>query len=275
MVKRALTVAGSDTSGGAGIQADLKVFEEHGIFGTTALTSIVTYDPANELHHDIDFVDSAVIEKQLTSAFALHAFDGVKSGMLGSTETVTLLAAALHRAEGVRYVLDPVLVCKGQGMMVDLKQAFLDELLPQASVVTPNLQEAAALVGAESIDTVNEMRDVARELHSRGAKAVMVKGGARLAGNQAVDVLYDGEEFTVFTSPKLGDLMVNGAGCSLAAAITSELALGSDVRTAVERAKAFVTHAIAGHISNASSVDSVYHAAARLSPSEDVNVQRQ
>jgi pyridoxine kinase len=275
MAKRALTVAGSDTSGGAGIQADLKVFEEHGVFGTTALTSIVSYDPARGFVHDIDFVDAEVIAKQLESAFAMHAFDGVKSGMLGTPEAVTLLAAALRKAgAGVPYVLDPVLVCKGQGAMVDLRRSFVEELVPLATVMTPNLEEAAQLTGVEGLGDVADMKRAAEALHGLGAEAVLVKGGARLAGDDAVDVLYDGSGFTVFRTPKLGELMVNGAGCSLAAAITSELALGSDVATAVERAKTFVAHAIAGHLPNATGVDSVWHAAARLSPSPDVAVRR-
>lgn len=271
MVTTALTVAGSDTTGGAGLQADLKTFEEFGVYGVSAITSIVTYSPDQEFVHDLDFIPPAVLHKQLRSAFALHEFAVVKSGMLGTAENVSLLASAL-RGSDAPFVFDPVLACKGQGEMVDLKQSFADELVPAAAVMTPNLDEAAELTGMDPLSGIDDMKRAAAALHARGADAVLVKGGARLEGDAAVDILFDGRDYTAFDTPKLGTLMVNGAGCSLASAIAAGIALGNDVVTAVKNAKAHVTHAIAAHIPNASGVDSVWHAASRLAPSSGVDV---
>ncbi|GAB3568465.1 bifunctional hydroxymethylpyrimidine kinase/phosphomethylpyrimidine kinase [Spelaeicoccus albus] len=271
MVTTALTVAGSDTSGGAGLQADLKTFEEFGVYGVSAITSIVTYAPDRGFIHDLDFIAPDVLIKQLRSAFALHDFGVVKSGMLGTAENVSLLASALRDSDAP-FVFDPVLACKGQGEMVDLKQSFVDELVPAAAVITPNLDEAAQLTGMDPLTGIDDMKQAAAALHARGADAVLVKGGARLDGDAAVDILFDGRVYTAFDTPKLGRLMVNGAGCSLASAIAAGIALGNDVPTSVKNAKEYVTHAIAAHTPNASGVDSVWHAASRLAPSTGVEV---
>lgn len=272
MVTNALTVAGSDTSGGAGLQADLKTFEEFGVYGVSAITSIVTYDPDREFVHALNFIAPDVLLAQLRSAFAMHTFGVVKSGMLGSSENVSLLASALRNSGGVPFVFDPVLACKGQGEMVNLKQSFLDELVPVATVMTPNLEEAAELTGMGPLTSLGDMKSAAAALHARGAGAVLVKGGARLDGDTATDVLFDGADYTVFTTPMLGRLMVNGAGCSLASAIAAGVALGNDIPTAVVNAKEYVTHAIAAHTPNATGVDSVWQGASRLSPAAEVRV---
>lgn len=268
---RALTIAGSDVSGGAGLEADLKMFEEYGVFGTAAVTCIVTFDPENSFGHDITFMESDVVTKQIDSALAIHDFDVIKSGMLGSVDSALALADRLKHNE-LPYVFDPVLVCKGSGTMVDLKDLFVDNLVPLATVITPNLEEAATLTGVEPITDVEGMITAARAIHAQGAKNVVVKGGARLAGDSAIDVLFDGETVTVLESAKVNSKLVNGAGCSFASSIAAGLANGKSVAEAVLSAKETVAHGIAASLENATGVNSLFHPAARISPNAEVTV---
>lgn len=272
---RVLTIAGSDVSGGAGLEADLKMFDEYGLFGTAVVTCIVTFDPAREFQHDITFIDTDVIIRQLESTRAVHDFTVIKSGMLGSVDSALALAASL-RENALPYVFDPVLVCKGSGTMVDLKDLFVENLVPLATVITPNLEEAATLTDREPIDSVEGMIAAARDIRAMGAQHVVVKGGARLAGPDAIDVLLEatpeGDRVSVLTAPKAHDRLVNGAGCSFASAIAAGLATGADVREAVRGAKGRVSHGIAASLTNATGVDSLFHPAARVRPQEGLTV---
>ncbi|WP_019157433.1 bifunctional hydroxymethylpyrimidine kinase/phosphomethylpyrimidine kinase [Brevibacterium senegalense] len=274
-VPRILTIAGSDVSGGAGLEADLKMFTEYGAFGTAVVTCIVTFDPAQSFEHDITFIDTDAIIKQLDSTLAVHDFAVIKSGMLGSVDSALALAASL-RENHLPYVFDPVLVCKGSGTMVDLKDLFVENLVPLATVITPNLEEAATLTGRGPIQSVDGMVEAARDIRAMGAQHVVVKGGARLAGPDAIDVLLeaapDGDRITVFSAPKAHDRMVNGAGCSFASAIAAGLATGADVTEAVRLAKLRVAHGIAASLTNATGVDSLFHPAARVRPQEGLSV---
>lgn len=270
-VPRALTVAGSDVTGGAGLEADLKMFEEYGVFGTAVLTCIVTFDPNAGWDHHIDFMEPDVVARQLESALSVADFDVIKSGMLGSVESALLLAEKL-RDDPRPYVFDPVLVCKGSGTMVDLRQLFIDNLVPQADVITPNLEEAAILSGVESIDSLEDLQEAARIIHGLGAKAVVAKGGARLGGDDALDVFYDGSTMVTLRTPKVHNELVNGAGCSFASSIAAGLATGLTPLEAAIKAKEVVAHAIAGHLPNATPVSSVLHPAARVYPAGGVSV---
>ncbi|WP_349827850.1 bifunctional hydroxymethylpyrimidine kinase/phosphomethylpyrimidine kinase [Brevibacterium litoralis] len=271
MAPRALTVAGSDVSGGAGIAADLKMFEEVGVFGSSVITCIVTFDPAKEFEHAIEFFTPEVVRTQLDSALAIHEFDVIKSGMLGTVETALVLADRLQTTD-LPYVLDPVLVCKGAGTMVDLKDLFVDNLVPHATVATPNLEEAATLAGIDPITDVAGMQEAARIIHGQGAKNVIVKGGARLAGDQAIDVIFDGTTFTRLTAPKVSDTMVNGAGCSFASAIAAGIATGKSVVDAAVEAKKLVLQGIDRSVENAIGVNSLLHPAARCHAERDLQV---
>ena len=271
MTAKLLTIAGSDVSGGAGLEADLKMFEEYGAFGTAVVTCIVTFDPDNEFGHAIDFIEPEVVNRQLGSALAIHEFDAIKSGMLGSVESALVLAEDLKSNE-LPYVFDPVLVCKGSGSMVDLKDLFVDNLVPLATVITPNLEEAAVLAGLEPIDSVEGMIEAARIIHGQGAKNVVVKGGARLAGEDAIDILVDGETVTTLRSRQVNDKLVNGAGCSFASSIAAGIATGLSITDAVVKAKETVAHGIAASLDNATGVSSLFHPAARTSPSAEVVV---
>ena len=272
---RVLTIAGSDVSGGAGIEADLKMINEYGAFGTAVVTCVVTFDPDDSFGHDISFLDTDLIVQQLESTLAIHDFSVIKSGMLGSVDSALALAGRLRENE-LPYVFDPVLVCKGSGTMVDLKDLFVENLVPLATVITPNLEEAATLTGADPIESIDEMVTAARAIKAMGAKHVVVKGGARLAGPDAIDVLLEetesGERLTVLTAPKAHEKLVNGAGCSFASSIAAGLATGLDVAEAVRSAKARVAHGIASSLVNATGVDSLFHPASRVQPQEGLFV---
>ncbi|MCQ9366757.1 hydroxymethylpyrimidine/phosphomethylpyrimidine kinase [Brevibacterium sp. 50QC2O2] len=282
MARKALTVAGNDVTGGAGQAADLKMFEEYGVFGATVLTCIVTFHGeegfAKDFRHAIEFLDTDLIARQLDSALSVHDFDVIKSGMLGSAESALLLAERLRdrrgRAGSLPFVFDPVLVSKGTGTMVDLGDLFVKHLVPLATVITPNLDEAAALTGADALHTPQEMAEAARAIHAMGAANVVVKGGARLDGAEALDVFYDGHEATVLASTKVNNDLVNGAGCSFASAIAAGVATGLPVDRAVFTAKEKVAHGIARALDNATGVRSLYQAAGRCEPDERISVRR-
>ncbi|NUL60905.1 hydroxymethylpyrimidine/phosphomethylpyrimidine kinase [Brevibacterium luteolum] len=270
---RGLTVAGLDVSGGAGLGADMKMFEEYGVFSAAVITCVVTFDPDNGFYHSAEFQDADFIRQQLDSTLAIHDYDVIKSGMVGSVDSALVLADRLKNNH-LPYVFDPVLVCKGTGSMVDLKDLFIENLVPLATVITPNLEEAATLAGAAELTNVDEMAEAAKAIHAMGADNVVVKGGARLDSDEAIDVLYDGETLTTFSSQKITNDLVNGAGCSFAAAIAAGLATGLSVPEAVRKSKETVAHGIAAAAANATGVGSLLHPAARCCPHEGIVVEQ-
>lgn len=259
MTSLAYVIAGSEATGGAGIQADLKTFQQLGAYGLGALTCIVSFDPKNNWGHRFVPVDPQVIADQIEAATAAHNLDVVKLGMMGSPTTIDTVARALAQQPWRHIVLDPVLICKGQepGAALDTDNALKAQLLPIATVVTPNHFEALTLSGLESITTVDDLVEAARRIHALGPKYVVVKGGMDLPGPDAIDVLFDGEDVEIFSQPKIGEHRVSGAGCTFAAAITAELAKGSDVPSAVATAKELVTAGIAGRLEAATPFASV------------------
>ncbi|WP_156288716.1 pyridoxine/pyridoxal/pyridoxamine kinase [Oceanobacillus salinisoli] len=244
-MKKTLTFAGSDTSGGAGIAADLKTFQEHDTYGMTALTTIVTMDPEG-WHHNVVPVDLQLVEKQLETALSV-GIDAAKSGMLGTVEIIELGAKKFKEANLDKYVLDPVMVCKGEDEVLQPENtdAMRELLLPQALVTTPNLFEAWQLAGTKGpIKDIDGMKEAAVKIHKLGAKNVVVKGGKALEHEKAIDLFYDGKEFTVLEGEKINTTYNHGAGCTFAAAITANLANGKSVKDSVADAKAFVNAAI-------------------------------
>lgn len=237
----ALTIAGSDSGGGAGIQADLKVFFALGCHGTSALTALTAQNTVGVTGiHDVppDFVVAQIdaVADDLSVAAA-------KTGMLSSPGIVFAVAGAVKRHE-IALVVDPVFISKHQDRLLaeDAIGALKDELFPLAKVVTPNLFEAEGLTGG-SISGLDEMEAAARELHSLGPEAVLIKGG-HLPDDDAVDVLFDGNEIHHLTSPRYDTEDTHGTGCALSAAITARLAHGDDLIDAVVGAKAFISGAI-------------------------------
>lgn len=245
-MRKALTIAGSDTSGGAGIQADLKTFQELGVFGMNALTVIVAQDPKRDWFHAVFPIDLATLEAQIETVMDGIGIDAAKTGMLGSPEVIELAARKFEQYQVKNIVVDPVMVCKGvdEELHPESTVALRDILVPKATVVTPNLFEAAKLSGMAPITTVEQMKEAAQKIHALGAKYVLVKGGGKLQHEKAVDVLYDGETFEILESDRIETTFTHGAGCTYSAAITAELAKGKSVREAVHTAKAFITEAI-------------------------------
>lgn len=241
----ALVIAGSESSGGAGIQVDLKTFHQQGVYGMGSLTCIVSFDPENGWAHRFVPIDPQVIAEQIQAAAAIHDVDTVKIGMLGTVPTIEAVAESLQKHEWKHVVLDPVLICKGQdaGAAYDVDQALKAQILPLATVVTPNLFETQALSGM-TVTNEEELIEAAKKIGELGPKYVVAKGGVELPGEEAVDILWDGEKVTRFARPKVGEERVGGAGCTLAAAITAELAKGAAIEDAVEAAKNIVTAGI-------------------------------
>ncbi|RED39658.1 pyridoxine/pyridoxal/pyridoxamine kinase [Paenibacillus sp. VMFN-D1] len=265
-IMKTLTIAGSDSSGGAGIQADLKTFEEYGTYGFSALTTIVTMDPDNGWHHNVYPVDSALVAEQLKTVFAGGPVDAMKTGMLGSVDIVRVAEQAIKSNQQKNVVIDPVMVCKGEDEVLNPEsaEAIRDLLLPLATVVTPNLFEAGVLSGLGKLTSIEEMKEAARKIHGLGAQNVVVKGGKALGGDRAIDVFFDGKDFTVLETDKIEPAYNHGAGCTFAAAITGGLANGLSVSEAVAKAKDFVSAAIRSGYQFNEYVGPVFHGGYRL-----------
>ena len=244
-MKKALTIAGSDTSGGAGIQADLKTFQELGVYGMSALNVIATMDPDNNWHHGVYPISLDAFDAQMKTVLSTNP-DAIKTGMLATVEVIERIAKAIDEKQFDKVVIDPVMVCKGEDEVLNPQNAnaLRNLLVPRATVVTPNLFEASQLAGTAPIRTIEDMKQAAAKIHDLGAKYVLVKGGSKLEHDKAVDLLFDGKEFKLYESEKIDTPYTHGAGCSNSAAITAELAKGKTVLEAVEVAKDFVTAAI-------------------------------
>lgn len=259
MVDIAYVIAGSDATGVAGIQADLKAFQQLGVYGVGTITCIVSLDPANGWAHRFIPIDPQVIADQFEAAMVTHEPEVVKIGMLGTQPTIDVVARSLRSRAWRHVVVDPVLICKGQepGAALDTDLALREQVLSLATVITPNLFETKVLAGVDEIVTVDELISAARKIQTLGPRAVVAKGGVDLPGPDAVDVLVDGHDVHVLTVPKVGQARVSGAGCTFAAAITAELAKGAAVVDAARSAKEMVTAAIVDRVASKAPFDSV------------------
>lgn len=267
MIKKVLTIAGSDTSGGAGLEADLKTFTEYQTYGMCVITTIVTMDPKNHWSHRVDPIGLDVIKAQLETVLDGTRVTAVKTGMLGSTEVIAEVANAFKSYHFEHVVVDPVMICKGENDVLhpETVDAMVQQLLPYASITTPNLFEASVLAKMPTITTVEHMKEAAKRIYELGVKAVVVKGGNRIPGSDAVDVFYDGTHLVELSNPKVDTTYNHGAGCTFAAAITAGLAQGMDTLTAVKEAKVFVTKAIEYGFKYNDYVGPVFHSALRQS----------
>jgi len=238
----ALTIAGSDSGGGAGIQADLKTFAALGVHGTSAITAITAQNTVTVTR--ILELPVEMIRAQIDAVVEDLAPSAAKTGMLSSPEIIECVARAVRDHGLTRLVVDPVMVAKGGARLLrpDAVEALQAWLMPLAAVLTPNLPEAEVLLG-RSVTTVEQQRHAARDLQAMGPRAVVVKGG-HSAGELAVDVFFDGEELIELTATRLDTQNTHGSGCTFSAAIAAHLALGQDTRQAVELAKLFITGAI-------------------------------
>ncbi|PWH06184.1 bifunctional hydroxymethylpyrimidine kinase/phosphomethylpyrimidine kinase [Brachybacterium endophyticum] len=266
MAHVALSIAGSEATGGAGAQTDIKTFHQLGVFGSVALTCIVSFDPEDGWAHRFVPIAPEVIAQQIQSTTAVHDVDAVKIGMLGTPATIDVVAAALREHEFGHVVLDPVMICKEGEVETPARatdDALMEKVLPLATFVTPNLGETRILSGRERIESVEELTEAARSIHERWGVTVLAKGGVELTGEDAVDVFVDDEQTVLLREPKIGQYRVSGAGCTLAAAVTAELAKGASALEAAQVAKAVVTSAIVNRQSGHAPFDAVYQGAYR------------
>ena len=236
----ALTIAGSDPSGGAGIQADLKTFHQFGVYGEAVVTLITVQNTMSV--ERVECLPPDLVTQQIRAVLDDIRPRAAKTGALGNRQIVEAVADAAAEF-GFPLVVDPVMISKHGAPLIsqDARQALALKLIPRASLLTPNLAEAAALTGA-AIEDVDGMRRAAERLCRMGAKAVLVKGG-HLRGS-AIDVLFAEGQWYEFPAPHIQTPHTHGAGCTFSAAIVAELALGSALQLAVQRAKAYITEAI-------------------------------
>lgn len=238
MPKKVLTIAGSDSVSGGGLQADLATFNEYGLFGLSAITSIVTFIDDKVAIHP---VDASILHEQLVTTFSLGGIEGVKLGLLPCVESVEVVSQWIQRQKNTLIVVDPVLAFKEDGKLHDLEivQAMKRLIFPFADIITPNLVEAEVFSGMK-ICSISNMEKAVRKLFQFGSKAVVIKGGTRLSGNAAVDLFFDGEHTQIFKLPKLSQNTNNGAGCTFTSAILAGKLSGMDNLSSIEQAKRFV-----------------------------------
>jgi hydroxymethylpyrimidine/phosphomethylpyrimidine kinase len=240
-VPRVLIIAGSDSGGGAGIQADLKTVSALGAFGMTAITALTAQNTTGV--YGVLEIDPAFIVRQIDACVIDIGCDAVKTGMLSSTAIIDAVASVISERKLRPLVVDPVMIAKSGAPLLkpEAIAALKSKLLPLATVVTPNLHEAGALTGRE-LKTIADMKDAARSILELGPKNVVVKGG-HLVG-AAADLLYDGHEFVEFPGERIDTKNTHGTGCIFASAIAAGLAGGKTVRDSVSAAKDFINGAI-------------------------------
>ena len=239
-----LTVAGSDSGGGAGIQADLKTFQRFGVYGTSAVTLVTAQNTVGV--RAVELLPTQLIAGQIAAVAEDLEVRAVKTGALGSSEIIETVAAALEEHALPSLVVDPVMISKHGDPLLDAGsiEVLKARLFPKASLVTPNLQEAAALLG-RAVESEEAMREAARAVCDLGAAATLVKGG-HLPGEEAVDLFYDGSDFVRLAAPRIDTPHTHGTGCTYSAAITALLARGKTLAEAIREAKDYISRAIAG-----------------------------
>lgn len=243
-IYKALTIAGSDSGGGAGIQADLKTFQELGAYGMSVITAVTAQNTLGV--QGVYPMSAEAIEQQLASIGDDLRPDALKTGMLFSGDIIRIVASAIRKYDWQQIVVDPVMIAKGGASLLQQEaiDAMIQTLLPLADVVTPNIPEAEALSGMQ-ITNRHSLQQAAIRIHQYGCKHVMIKGGHEANTEQATDLLFDGTDFTEFTSQRLVTRHTHGTGCTFAAALTSGLAQGLTTKEALQLAKSFIHAAIA------------------------------
>ncbi|MCL2087293.1 MAG: bifunctional hydroxymethylpyrimidine kinase/phosphomethylpyrimidine kinase [Oscillospiraceae bacterium] len=246
-MKTALTIAGSDCSGGAGIQADIKTFSAHGVYGMSVITSVVAENTCRVT--DYQDITPDMVKKQADDVFEDIPPDAVKVGMLSCAATMLTVADRLkfHKARNV--VIDPVMYAKNGSALMNPTaiDTLIREIVPLADIITPNIPEAGKMTGKQ-IENDEDIRNAALAIYGMGCRAVVIKGGHRtdIKGEQsAVDILFDGKKFHTFPGTRIDTKHTHGTGCTFSSAIASNLALGFDFHEAVRRAKEYIKAAIA------------------------------
>ena len=239
----ALTIAGSDPSGGAGIQADLKTFTAFGVYGTSVITALTAQNTRGV--KGVEVVSAAFVKAQLSAVMTDVRINAIKTGMLANAELITAIQRALMSAPQLPLVLDPVMVATGgQSLLAaDGVDALRRQLIPRATLVTPNIPEAARLLGVEAASSVEQMIAQAHALRQLGCRAVLLKGGHG-QGAIATDILLIGDTVTKLEKPRVDTANTHGTGCTLSAAIAALLAVGEQLDAACRRAKDYVWQAL-------------------------------
>ena len=241
-VRSVLTIAGSDPSGGAGIQADLKTYAALGVYGMAAVTALTAQNTMGVA--GVHEVPPDFVALQIDTVFADITPDAVKTGMLSNAAIIGVVARKARQHAFRNLVVDPVIVAKSGDRLLreDAVRALREELIPAAHVLTPNLPEASDILG-RPVATLDEMREAARALHALGAANVVIKGGHQ-ESDTVTDILFDGERFHDFACSRVVTKNTHGTGCTFASAIAAYLALGDTVPAAVRKAKEYLTEAL-------------------------------
>jgi hydroxymethylpyrimidine/phosphomethylpyrimidine kinase len=241
LIPKALTIAGSDSGGGAGIQADLKTFSAFRVFGMSVITAVTAQNSLGV--QGVENLPPAFVAQQLRSVLEDFGADAAKCGMLSTAPIIEAVAAGLTERRIEKLVVDPVMVAKSGDRLLEpeARAALADRILPLALLVTPNLPEAEVLAGMRVAEP-EDMEEAARRIHTMGPRYVLVKGG-HLKGD-ATDLLWNGRDFTRFSTPRIDSQNTHGTGCTFSAAIVAGLARGQALGDAIRSAKAYVTRAI-------------------------------
>lgn len=240
----ALTIAGSDNSAGAGIQADLKTFSHFGVYGLTAVTCVVAEVPGHVA--SIQSIEPSIVAEQIALSLQYFEVSAIKTGMLYSTEIIEAVVTELKRqASSIPLIVDPVMVATSGDLLFekDAVAAMQEQLFPLARLITPNLDEASVLLGGEKISTVAEMERAGKKLSADFGTAILMKGG-HLPGGSAIDLLIEGGQIWRYEAPFLKDVSTHGTGCTYSAAIAAQLALGLNLPDAIGAAKNYISDAI-------------------------------
>ena len=255
-MKKVLTIAGSDSSGGAGIQADLKSFSANGVFGMSVITAVTAQNTQGVFA--VQDINVDVIEGQIAAIFDDIEVDAVKIGMVSRSETIRAVAAGITRYKASNIVVDPVMISKSGYYLLkpDAVEAMVSCLLPLATIVTPNIPEAEEIADMK-ITSLKDMEAAARIIHSLGPKYVLLKGGHR--ADDATDILFDGQNYHYLTSQRIATKNTHGTGCTLSAAIAANLAKGYNAYEAVSQAKEYITTAIEHSFPIGKGVGPVHH----------------
>lgn len=242
-IKKVLTIAGSDSGGGAGIQADLKTFASRGVYGMSALTALTAQNTLGV--QGVVEIDAKFVGQQIDSVMSDMGADVWKTGMLSNSEIIEVVADRTTRYHMKYLVLDPVMIAKGGDPLLrkEARETLIASLLPLAYIITPNHHEAQFLTGME-ITTLEDALVAAIEIHKMGARNVVVKGGSLPNTKDSTDVLYDGQKSYKFITPRIATKNTHGTGCTFASAIAAEVAKGCNVIEAIHIAKAYLTAAL-------------------------------
>lgn len=244
LIPVALTIAGSDSGGGAGIQTDIRTFAFHCVHGTSAITCITAQNTLGVMR--VDAMSSEAVVAQIRAVVEDIGVESAKTGMLLNQEIISAVAQELRTLQIKNLVVDPVMVSRTGAQLIDdnAVKTLTQELIPQAAIITPNRYEAQILTGLE-ITSLQDMQTAAEIIYKNSdTKAVLVKGGGMSGDAKAVDIYFDGERLEIIKTKAVETKNTHGTGCTLSAAITANLALGKDLLIAVKDAKEYVTNAL-------------------------------